>query len=69
MEKPMCKVCGERHWAREGHPPFGGEVRGVVVVVAEKPPSRRVGFDRVRYMRDYMRRRRLAAKLSRGATK
>jgi hypothetical protein len=38
MEKPLCRVCGERHWAVEGHR-FKGDRREADRAVARGPSA------------------------------
>lgn len=44
MEKPKCKICGERHWSSER------------CRLVERSAPKAPGFDRRAYMREYMRR-------------
>lgn len=59
MEKPKCRICGERHWGL--CPGTVADVKERVAVIEkatvklEKPK-----FDRTAYQREYMRRRRAA---------
>lgn len=70
MEKPKCRLCGERHYGL--CPVSSREAMKAAVVVAKienvipagEPPIRREGpqFDRVTYQREYMRRYRARRK-------
>ena len=58
MDKPVCKICGKKHWSHEDHV-FPDEVVKVSSPdKIESKPEKKKGFDRVAYQREYMRKRR-----------
>ena len=52
MDKPVCKICGKKHWSHEDH------VWPVEAPSVKVEPRESKGFDRVAYQREYMRKRR-----------
>ena len=74
MKKPLCKVCGNRHYASEPHDLLDEKSKRMArmldrIPIAKKPALlasqqrssqviRMGGFDRVAYMREYMKVRR-----------
>lgn len=68
MEKPKCKMCGERHWSREACT-FDAAARQVRIEAAETAIRPHLKFDKVAYQREYMRKRRAKAKINAGESK
>lgn len=76
MDLPICDKCGGRHWSIEpceaADPKPAPVIKRALIPYSGKPPtprpaapvrkSEKVPFDRIGYMREYMRTRRQRAK-------